>query len=228
MTEAPLADANDMFAVHTMFRREFGLMPDLVRSTADGDTARTAVVADHVAFVAEVLHLHHTGEDEYIWPLLRERGAAGTTALVDVMEDQHDGVYKEDLRLSDLLKSWRETAAADDRDAVAASVERLLSQLSTHLALEEEKVVPMIERYVTMAEYGRMGEEGAARTPPDMLPVSLGMVLYEAEPAAVEMILAAMPAEVRPAFPKTATDAYAAYAERLYGTPTPPRITDGN
>ncbi|HEY6497437.1 MAG TPA: hypothetical protein VIZ43_29515, partial [Trebonia sp.] len=62
MTEEPLADARDMFAVHTMFRREFGLMPGLIRGTA-ADTGRAAVVAAHVALVAEVLHLHHTGED---------------------------------------------------------------------------------------------------------------------------------------------------------------------
>ncbi|HEY6497436.1 MAG TPA: hypothetical protein VIZ43_29510 [Trebonia sp.] len=60
-----------------------------------------------------------------------------------------------------------------------------------------------------------------------MLPVSLGMVLYEADPSVIEMFVAAMPAEVRPAFPKAANDADAAYAERLYGTPTPPRVTDG-
>lgn len=35
----PLADARDMFAAHTLFRREFGLMPGLVRAVADGDKA---------------------------------------------------------------------------------------------------------------------------------------------------------------------------------------------
>ena len=46
----PLADARDMFAAHTLFRREFGLMPGLVRAVAAGDTKRSALVADHVAF----------------------------------------------------------------------------------------------------------------------------------------------------------------------------------
>ena len=49
-----------MFAVHTMFRREFGLMPGLVRAVAAGDKQRTKLVADHVALVSKVLDLHHS------------------------------------------------------------------------------------------------------------------------------------------------------------------------
>jgi hypothetical protein len=48
MTE-PLADARDMFAVHTMFRREFGMSLDLVRGVMAGDAQRAAAVADHIA-----------------------------------------------------------------------------------------------------------------------------------------------------------------------------------
>jgi hypothetical protein len=51
----------------------------------------------------------------------------------------------------------------------------------------------------------------------ELLPVSLGMVMYEAEPAVIEMIVAGMPAEVRPAFPQAANEAYVAYAQRLHG-----------
>ena len=40
----PLADARDMFAVHTMFRREFGLMPGLIRAVTVGDTRRVVRV----------------------------------------------------------------------------------------------------------------------------------------------------------------------------------------
>jgi hypothetical protein len=48
MARGPLSDARDMFAVHTMFRREYGSMPDLVRAVAAGDKQRAAVVADHI------------------------------------------------------------------------------------------------------------------------------------------------------------------------------------
>jgi hypothetical protein len=53
------------------------------------------------------------------------------------------------------------------------------------------------------------------------------MVIYEADPAVTEKIVAEMPPEVRPAFPQAANEAYAAYARQLHGTPTPPRVTIG-
>src|ERR1700722_3872069 len=44
-----LADPADTFAADTMFRREFGLMPGLVRAVTAGDTQRARLVADHIA-----------------------------------------------------------------------------------------------------------------------------------------------------------------------------------
>jgi hemerythrin-like domain-containing protein len=221
MTE-PLADARDMFAVHTMFRREFGISPDLIRSVMAGDAQRAAAVADHIALVSTILNLHHTGEDKHIWPLLHERCPAEIAEIVDVMEDQHERIHEECLRLGDALKAWRESTSAESRDAVAGVLERLISQLETHLALEEDRVVPLIEQYLTAAEYGRVAGEGAEDTPPGLLPVTLGMVIYEADPAVTEKIIAEMPPEIRPAFPQAANEAYAAYARQLHGTPTPP------
>ena len=37
-----------------MFRREFGLMPDLVRAVTPGDTQRAALVAGHIALLSGV------------------------------------------------------------------------------------------------------------------------------------------------------------------------------
>jgi len=224
MTVETLADARDMFAVHTMFRREFGLAPDLVRAVAAGDAQRATVVADHVSLLAMMLHIHHSGEDKHIWPLLRERGATETAQIVDVMQEQHERIHDQYLRLSEALTAWREDSSAESRDALARAVEGLAAQLEAHLALEEDRVVPLIERYLTTAEYGLLAGEGAQNTPPELLAACLGMVMYEAEPAVIEMIITELPAEIRPAFPQAANEAYAAYAQPLYGTPAPPRI----
>ena len=42
-----LTDVSDMYIVHRVFRREFVLIPQLVRQVAAGDTARAAVVGEH-------------------------------------------------------------------------------------------------------------------------------------------------------------------------------------
>ena len=220
----PLADARDMFAAHTMFRREFGLMPGLVRPVAVGDTRRSALVADHIVVLSGVLNHHHSGEDKYIWPRLRERCPDDCAPLVDVMEDQHHAIHNGLLQVALAGQAWRDRGAADARDARAGAIDRLLPVMNEHLALEEDRVVPLIEKFVTQAEYGRVAQEQGAEVPPDKLPAVFGMFMYEGDPAAIDLAVADMPAEVQPVIRDLAPKAYAAYAQELYGTATPPRV----
>ncbi len=165
MVDEPLADARDMFAVHTMFRREFGLMPGLVRAVAPGDKQRTMLVADHVALVSKVLDLHHSGEDKHIWPRLRERGTGEIASVVGVMEEQHESIHRSLGQVTAAVRSWSDSASAPARDALAGAVSEFLAVMKEHLALEEERVVPLIEKYVTAAEYALLPQEGNGETP---------------------------------------------------------------
>lgn len=226
MVNEPLADASDMFMVHAMFRREFGLMPDLVRAVADGDGQRVALVADHVDLMALTLDTHHSEEDKHVWPRLRERCPDECTALVDVMQDQHHTVHTYLLRVTEAEQAWRDSTSADTRDALADALGPFLAALTEHLALEEERIVPLIEKYITEAEWALVPQDAAANFPPDKLTVVFGMTIYEADPAAVDMTVAQMPDEIRPVIKDLATQTYAAYAKELYGTATPPRVTD--
>src|SRR4051812_8925026 len=99
MTQGRLADARDMFAVHTMFRREYGTTPGLVRAVTAGDQQRVTVVADHIALMNHVLQGHHLAEDKNIWPLLLERVDAELTPIVSVMEEQHERIHQDYVRL---------------------------------------------------------------------------------------------------------------------------------
>ena len=66
-TTAP-TDTRVMGLIHTIYRREFRLAGEVVRGVAAGDTARAAVVADHLELVHDNLHHHHTAEDDLLWP----------------------------------------------------------------------------------------------------------------------------------------------------------------
>jgi hypothetical protein len=221
----PLADAGDMFAVHTMFRREFGQMPGLVRAVAAGDKQRTMLVADHVALMGKVLDLHHSGEDKHIWPLLRERGAEKVASIVGVMEEQHGAIHHNLLQMTAAVQSWRDSASAQTRDALADAVGQFLPVVKEHLVLEEERVVPLIEKYITAAEYALLPQEGYAEVPQDKLPTIFGMIMYEGDPAVIDAIVAEMPAEIQPVIKDMAVLAYAVYAQKLYGTAAPARVT---
>jgi hemerythrin-like domain-containing protein len=218
------ADPRDMFAAHTMFRREFGLMPGLVRAVTSGDKERATLVADHVALVSRVLGQHHVGQDRHIWPRLRERCPEECGSLVDVMEDQHHAIRTCLLEVSKALQRWRDSALARAGSSLAGAIDRLIPVITEYLALEEERAVPLIEKYITKAEYAVLAQERAAPIPPDKLPAVFGMIMYD-DRAVSDLILAEMPVEVQPAIKDLAVRAYAAYATDLYGTATPPRAT---
>jgi hemerythrin-like domain-containing protein len=220
-----LADPRDMFAAHTMFRREFGLMPGLVRAVTPGDMQRARLVADHIALVSGVLSQHHVGEDRHIWPRLRERCSEECGPLVDVMEDQHHAVHTCLLQVSRALQSWRESASARAGGVLAGAIDRLIVVITEHLALEDERAVPLIVKYITDDEYAVLAQEHAACIPPDKLLTVFGMIMYHGDRAVADLILAEMPVEVQPAIKNLAIQAYAAYATDLYGTATPPRAT---
>jgi hemerythrin-like domain-containing protein len=225
MAAEPLADAQDMFAVHTMFRREFGLIPGLVRAVPAGDKPRTALVANHVDFMAKALGVHHSDEDRHLWPRLRGRGTEEVASIVDLMERQHGAIHQGLLHVVDELGSWRESASARARDALADDVVQLFPIVKEHLADEEARAVALIEQYVTAAEYALIVPEAVAAIGQDRLPVFFGMMIYEAAPGFVDRMVSQMPTQLQGGIRDAAVKAYATYAERLYGTDTPPRAT---
>ena len=134
-----------MFAVHAMFRREFGLMSQLIRDVAEGDRARVALVADHVALMTLVLHEHHSGEDEHVWPRLHARASREMTPLIDLMEEQHCAIHASSSDVAEALDSWRQRPSAQTRDALADAIDQLVTIVKRHMTDEELRVVPLIE-----------------------------------------------------------------------------------
>jgi hemerythrin-like domain-containing protein len=220
-TDESLTDQRDMFAAHTMFRREFGLMPDLVRAVRAGDKQGATLVADHVALVSDILSLHHSAEDKYIWPRLRERCPEESASLADVMKAQHHAIHTCLLQVTEAEQAWRDSASADARGALAAAIDQLIAVTTEHLALEEQRVIPLSEKYITDAEYGVLVQEQAAYIPQGKLTAVLGMIMYDSDPAAIDAIVSEMPVEAQPVIKDLAVKAYDAYAAELYRTAEP-------
>ena len=197
ITKAPGAMTREMTLVHAAFLREFFLMPELVANVAAGDRERAEIVAGHIATIADGLHHHHTGEDIEIWPRLLERSPEEVRPLVHGMEGHHEGI--------------------------AARLDELLPVLLEHLDMEVAYVLPIMEKHITGEEWDTLGANAMASLPPEAVPQVVGLMMYEGDPVTVGELLDKMPAEVRPVMIEAAPKAYADYAERVYGTRTPPR-----
>ncbi|EWM18085.1 hemerythrin domain-containing protein [Kutzneria sp. 744] len=195
MSDEPLADVRDMYMAHTMFRREIGLAAGLIRGVADGDVERAAIVADHLRIVDNGLHHHHTAEDRHLWHRLVERAGEQAVSVVQVMEDQHGAIDKLLDEVRGGLAQWRASADAAQGAALAATATDLYERLVEHLATEEARALPLIERHITAAEWGQMIADGAGDAVPEQIPLIFGMMAYEADPDTVRDIIAQMPPE---------------------------------
>lgn len=224
MIDEPRADVRDMYLAHTMFRREIGLAPALIRGVSDGDVERAAVVADHVGLVDTVLHHHHEAEDAHLWGRLLDRAGDDAGPVVRLMEHQHGAIDELLGKVRAELAPWRESADPARGATLAATVEQLHQRLVEHLATEEEQALPLIEKHVTAAEWGQMIAAGAADVDPAQMPLMFGLMAYEGDPATVRDIIASMPVEVSAVIGDLAAQAFAAHAERVHGTATPERI----
>lgn len=211
-TEKP--DVNEMRVIHRVFRRELTALPGLVRGVPDGDRHRADVVGGHAAFLLDALHVHHTGEDENLWPLLLER-ATLSVELVQTMQAQHERVHEDVERSQELLGQWRPDPDRSVGEQLASAIERLNEGLFEHLDQEEREILPLAEEHVSVAEWARLGEHGRGSMSRDQLPIMFGAILEDADPAERAEMLAQVPAPVRLLLTTVGARKYRRYISRV-------------
>jgi hypothetical protein len=204
-----------MYAVHIMFRREFAALPGLIGGVAAGDRARTRVIADHVALITDLLHVHHRSEDAHCWPKLVTRGPQDVAPIVELMESQHKGVDTALQAVEQKTAMWRESAIATDRDALADAVEEILQPLGEHLDTEEKNILPLIDRYLTAEEWADVGNKGLVNVPRSKVPVLFGMMLRDASDVHLKLFKEAIPTPVFAVMSRVGPIAYKRYQRKL-------------
>lgn len=189
-------DVNEMVVIHRVFRREFRAIPGLVRSTRDSDGDRARTVVAHLRLIMSGLHMHHTGEDVVLWPLLLER-AVPSTDLVETMQAQHERVDGYAEQVDPLAEAWAGEASAIRGEQLAQLVERFAEELFEHLDLEEREILPLVSRHISVAEWDSLGEHGKDSMSTRQLPLMFGAILEEADEQERKRMLAHLPAPIR-------------------------------
>jgi hemerythrin-like domain-containing protein len=209
----------EMVMVHRVFRREIGLMPDLIRAVDDGNLTRAAVLAEYLSDLTGTLHHHHVGEDELLWPALLER-ASPHTELVQRMQTQHEQLSVLIDRIQQLTPWWRAEAAASVRDELADVIARASVALEEHLVDEENKILPLVARYVTHAEWQALGKHGMQAIPKNTKAfVFIGLILEDATPPEQTAFLGLLPPPVRWAWRLFGGHVYRRAKARIHGSP---------
>jgi hemerythrin-like domain-containing protein len=218
-TGNPYADTRDMYAVHDMFRREFALLPGLVRSVPAEDADRAQVIAGHISLVTELLHHHHSAEDAVLWPRLLARAPKEIDPVVHLAEGHHRGLEDLLAETGARLGAWVDGVGDDDSETLAETLQRLAVALYEHMGLEERLILPLVERHIFATEWNDMTDHAAGEIRPEIAVIVAGMLMYEGG-------LDPLPAAMRAAAAEVAPQAYATHCERVHRTPAPPRSTE--
>ncbi len=161
------ADLAIMLAAHSAFRRDLARLARTATAADLSDPARRQSVAAGWELFKRQLHLHHTAEDEVVWPVLRPRLAHSEHALsvLDAMEEEHERIDPL-LVAVDAAFTQRHAGTgqnggqADDwpgEDRLADVIDVLASTLTAHLAHEERDGLPLIGVALTAAEWRGAG-----------------------------------------------------------------------
>ena len=172
------ADLTIMLAAHDAFRRDLARLARAAAAADLSDPVRHRSVAAGWELFKHELHLHHTAEDQVIWPALRPRLAHSEHALsvLDAMEEEHERIDPL-LAAVDAAFAQRDASAVPGvsspavgqvgdwpgEDRLADVIDVLTSTLTGHLAHEERDGLPLIGVALTAAEWRGVGFKIARR-----------------------------------------------------------------
>ncbi len=212
--ELPLADTTEMASVHRVFRNALNQVPQLVGPAA-GDGDRADLVGSYYANVLRLLHVHHEGEDEFLTPLLLERGSAGETAEISRISAQHAGVLGDIETAETRIGEFRADPTVDNAAILASSLATLNASLVAHLDQEENVAMPIAAKYVNVAEWGQLPAHGLQHFDGDKLWLILGLLRREMTDSQRANMDAHLPPPVAQFWSESGQELYTQYLSAL-------------
>ena len=152
------ADLTIMLAAHAAFRRDLAQLARAAAFADLPDPGRRASVRAGWELFKRQLRLHHTAEDEIVWPALRERlpNRDHAQSVLDAMEAEHQQIDPLLAAVDDAFARADEGHRTDAR-AIGDAADALASSLAGHLTHEERDGLPLIGEALTSAEWRRVG-----------------------------------------------------------------------
>jgi hypothetical protein len=180
-----------MFAAHDALRRDVAQVTQL--------DARN----EGWSIFEQMLHAHHTIEDDLLWPVMRDElsGRPDDLALLDQMAKEH-------AEIQPLLEAV-DRALAQGKPASPAQA-NLETHLLEHLAHEEHDALPLIDQTLTEEQWMTFGQATAQRMGPDM-PRFLPWLLDGADQDTTTRVLAMIPPPVQQLYVDQWRPAFAAH-----------------
>jgi Hemerythrin HHE cation binding domain len=214
MSKAEPIDVRDMAIVHRTFRKAYDESARLVRAAPTPSPARVTFLADHIDFAIAMLHVHHDGEDELLYPKLIER-VPDQAPMTEEVEHEHQLIKTALDAASAACATWRQRPSAETGEALAAALGQLNVVTQRHLDDEEQKVVPLAAVTLTQQEWDALGKHGVAQIPRNKRGIAFGMILDPLSQDDRGYMMRVLPAPVRMLSPLLIERPWNKYASTL-------------
>ncbi|MGW1989191.1 hemerythrin domain-containing protein [Embleya sp. NPDC001921] len=197
-------DMSMMYTFHDALRRELGRIARITADASD-DPRQVLQAAIGWEMFKRYLHVHHSAEDDVLWPAIRSavQDRPDELAVLDAMEAEH-AIVDPGLNAVDAALADREGGP----ERLAMIVERLVGGLSGHLAHEEDEALEIVDAHVTPDVLRRFGAEHGIRIGDDS-PRYLPWLLDGASTDTVANVLGLLPEPLRAAYRNEWQPAYA-------------------
>ncbi|MFG2041632.1 hemerythrin domain-containing protein [Dactylosporangium sp. NPDC048998] len=157
-TSVAPADTRMMAVVHRALTRDLQRVGDAVTAKPYPQGRRRQALGEHVAWLMRFLHEHHTGEDEGLWPMVRDRNPdAGP--LLESLEADHRAIAPAAERLAAAGQAYSGSTGDVERVEVHDALQALTSVLVPHLEREVAEAMPVVSASITHADWHAWDQE---------------------------------------------------------------------
>jgi hemerythrin-like domain-containing protein len=142
-------DFTMMYVAHDAFTRD---LQHVTAAAGRGD-GWTPQALTRWAMFEKQLHIHHTAEDNSLWPRLRDAPLeSGERMVLDAMEVEHTQIDPQ-------LEHIADAFANHDDLALLGYLEGLSAGLAAHMRHEENEALPLVEKYLGRAGWAAFGQD---------------------------------------------------------------------
>jgi iron-sulfur cluster repair protein YtfE (RIC family) len=210
-------DMSMMFAMHDALRREL-VQVTRIATLKDDDPGPLLRAALGWELLKKFLLVHHTTEDDVLWPALRARvaGHPGRLALADALEAEH-------IVIEPLLTAIDAAAADPDYgyQRLGDLTDELVAKLTAHLTHEETDGLPLIDASLTAQQWQQFAQTHGERLT-GHASMYMPWLLNGASPQTLDAVLGKFPPPLLAAYREQWAPKYAALTIWPRGTSNSP------
>jgi len=150
-TDVP-ADIRMMGIVHSALKRDLSRARDVLATEPPPRGRQRVALGEHVTWMLDFLHGHHSGEDQGLWPLVRDRNPEAAE-LLDSMEADHARIAPAADAAAVAAAEYTATTTEAPRTALIGALDALLEVLVPHLDREVAEAMPVVSASISDDEW---------------------------------------------------------------------------